>query len=422
MRSLATDYLARAPGAGAALALAFGVGLGLGLGATSASAQGRCDLDHVVQTGETYYSIANVYYGSRREWQLIFDANRTATGTPSLLPGRTLYIPCTEAQLRAVVGAAPTPALGAGPAATEARSTTTATTRLTPLPNQGLAAAPLTDVQPTVAAPAQPQPSPEAAPEVATRILRNYPENAELTLLTGGNYAPFTDQTLPEQGLITELVHAALDAAPSPLTYSVTWKDDWSAHLPALREKSFDAGFPWLRPDCDATPQNERCRDFHFSDPLMAMPVMLFVRADNQFPFAQDSDVHGRTLCRPEGYFTHDLDRADRRWISDRLITFVEGESPADCFYKVLVGEVDAATVNLFLGASVILEMGLRNQVVPLERPVSEEGLHVIISKHHWRATAHLYRINAGLKALKADGAYDEIVSRHLAAFQSRLQ
>lgn len=411
MRALDTDNLARGPSvAGLALALAL-------LGAGGASAQGRCDLDHMVQPGETYYSIANVYYGSRREWQLIFDANRSATGTPSLVPGRALYIPCTPAQLEAGVGAT---AVAPSPSPTDAAP-------LTRRPTAGLGTAlggqsELTDVQPTAAAPAVPAPSPSAAPRTTERVVRAYPDNAELRLLTGGNYAPFTDQTLPQEGLITELVHAALDASPSPVSYSVTWDDDWGGHLPALQQKTFDAGFPWLRPDCESAPSNERCRDFLFSDPLMAMPVMLFVRADAEFPFAEDSDIHGRRLCRPEGYFTHDLDRADRRWISDGLITFVKGESPADCFYKVLVGEVDAATVNLFLGASVILEMGLRNQVVPLERPVSEEGLHVVISKHHWRGTAHMYRINAGLQALKDAGRYDEIVARHLAVFQSRLQ
>ena len=122
----------------------------------------------------------------------------------------------------------------------------------------------------------------------------------------------------------------------------------------------------------------------------------------------------GRTICRPKGYFTHDLDRSDRRWLSEKKIDFVVGDTPRDCFQRVADGAVDAATVNLFLGASVILEMGLRNEIVPLERPLSQEGLHVVISKRHWRGTAHLYRINAGLQNLKKDGRYQEIVARHL--------
>jgi len=248
-------------------------------------------------------------------------------------------------------------------------------------------------------------------------------DDAELKLLTGGGYPPFTDQKLPGQGMVTELVNAAMELTPSPVSYSVTWEDDWSQHLfPMLNDKQFDMGFPWLKPDCEATPANERCVNFHFSEPLMLMPIMLFVRDDNQFTFDDDADVLGRSLCRPKGYFTHDLDRKDRRWLSEDKISFVQGDSPRDCFERVQRGEVDAATVNLFLGASVILDMGLRNKIVPLERPLSEEGLHVVISKRHWRGTTHLYRINAGLQNLKKDGRYQEIVSRHLELFRNRLQ
>lgn len=102
---------------------------------------------------------------------------------------------------------------------------------------------------------------------------------AEMTLLTGSNYSPFTDRDWPGQGMVTELVNAALEATPDPVSYSVTWQDDWSQHLfPLLDEKQFDMGFPWLKPNCEQTPDNERCANFHFSDPLVEVLVLLFVR------------------------------------------------------------------------------------------------------------------------------------------------
>jgi polar amino acid transport system substrate-binding protein len=85
-------------------------------------------------------------------------------------------------------------------------------------------------------------------------------------------------------------------------------------------------------------------------------------------------------------------------------------------------GEVDAATVNLFLGATTLVEMGLRDQITPQETPVSEQGLHIVISKRHWRGTTFLYRVNTGLSALRDSGRYQEIVSRHLEGFWSLLK
>ncbi|KIC10700.1 ABC transporter substrate-binding protein [Leisingera sp. ANG-M1] len=248
-------------------------------------------------------------------------------------------------------------------------------------------------------------------------------EKAELTLLTGSGYAPFTDRGLPGQGMVTELVNAALELAPSPVSYSVSWEDDWSKHLfPMLDKKEFDMGFPWLKPDCEAEPGNERCVNFHFSEPVMTMPIMLFVRSDSGFGYQEDADVEGKTLCRPAGYFTHDLNRIGRRWLDEGKITLVQPKTPGDCFRMVAEGKVDAAAVNLFLGANTIVQEDLRDTVVPLEKPLSEEGLHVVISKRHWRGTTHLYRINAGLQKLRGSGRFEEIMSRHLELFWAQLQ
>jgi len=243
-------------------------------------------------------------------------------------------------------------------------------------------------------------------------------DTAEMKLITGGNYSPFTDQNWPGGGMVTELINAAMEHTPNPVSYSITWEDDWSKHLfPMLDSKEFDMGFPWLKPDCASTPDNERCANFHFSDPLMKLLIMLFVDADKPFAFNSDADIIGKTLCRPKGYFTHDLDRAGREWLKKDMITLIQADTPAACFDLLQKGKVDAVTINVFLGASKINELGLRGKVVPLERPLSEEGLHVVISKRHWRGTTHLYRINAGIAALKASGRYNEIVSRHLGIF-----
>ena len=65
--------------------------------------------------------------------------------------------------------------------------------------------------------------------------------------------------------------------------------------------------------------------------------------------------------------------------------------------------------------------MGLKSVVAPLPEPLGVQGLHVIISKSHWRGTTHLYRFNAGLTKLKETSRYDQIVSRHLGVFWDRL-
>jgi len=173
------------------------------LGASAAAAQACAPEDYMVKTGDTVFTIAETRYGDPEKWTLIYYAN--------------------EAALQASVF------------------------QVAPGDVLRLPCAPGT----------------EAAD--ATPLRR---DDAELKLLTGGNFAPFTDQDWPGQGMITEIVNAAMEATPAPVTYSITWEDNWSEHLfPDLAGKTFDMGFPCYKPDCAATPGNERCANFHFSDP-----------------------------------------------------------------------------------------------------------------------------------------------------------
>src|SRR6056297_2779431 len=225
----------------------------LALALIPGSAAALCDVTYKVQPGDTLFSISEAHYGARDRWTLIYYANQGV-----LTGGSRELEPGREVYI-------PCPAGDVAPDATPLRQA-----------------------------------------------------DAQMTLLTGGNCSPFTDRNWPGKGMVTELVNAALELSPSPVPYAIGWEDDWSRHLfPMLDGKEYDMGFPWLKPDCETTPDNERCTGFHFSDPLMDLPVMLFKRAESDFTYGSDADIPGRTLCRPAGYFTHDLDRAGRRWLSE---------------------------------------------------------------------------------------------------------
>lgn len=336
-----------------------GIGLALTV-AGAAQAQVDCGKTHTLAEGDTLLKLAQDFYGERSRWSVIYYANEEALGgnLVDLPTGVTLNIPCLEEE-----------------------------------------------------AVSEPDPTP---------LIQ---DDAGIKILTGSNYAPFTDKNWPGFGMAYELVNAAFEEAPSPLPFSITWEDDWSKHLfPLLDSKQFDMGFPWLKPDCDALPDNERCKNFLFSDPIFDILVLLYVNKNKPFAFEKDSDIHGKTLCRPQGYFTHDLDAPDRQWLTKGLIKLVQAESPDACFELLRDGKVDAVTVNEFLGAGKLKDMGLKDVIEPLPRPLASQSLHVIISKRHWRGTSNLYRFNAGLAKLKASARYDEIVARHLDIFWDRNQ
>ena len=347
-----------------------------GLAATSAAA-GTCGGTYTVQSGDSLSVIADKLYKDAGKWSAIHNRNIGTIGPKpnAIRVGMKLSLACLEGLPLGLPG---------GKAITAAA--------------------------PAAAVPVKVQPG-------------DAPVRKRINLLTGDDFAPFTAKAAHNGGLLTEVVGAAMAKAAPKEGYSIHWVNDWSAHLePLLSNALLDLGFPWYKPDCEAAPDNFRCVNFHFSEPMFEMLILLFTSSAKPFEFAEDADIEGKTLCRPAGYFTHDLDRAGRRWLDDGKITLVQPETPGDCFRMVAEGKVDAAAVNLFLGANTIVQENLRDTVVPLEKPLSEEGLHVVISKRHWRGTTHLYRINAGLQKLRGSGRFEEIMSRHLELFWAQLQ
>jgi hypothetical protein len=121
---------------------------------------------------------------------------------------------------------------------------------------------------------------------------------AELTLVTGSNYAPFTDQNWLGKGMLTEIVNAAMERMPDPVSYAIRWNNDWSQHLfPILDKKVADMGFPWIKPDCAQDPDNVRCVNFHFPDPLVEILSCSSSTATGRFPSQATSTLRARVCA-----------------------------------------------------------------------------------------------------------------------------
>jgi len=348
------------------------------------SAEFRCGQSYEVVAGDTLGSISGKVYGSPVKYNLIFYANRELLNEgPSVIRvGQKLRIPCEQ---------------------TEA---------------DGQAAA-----QAVIQAETPPVSGSDArlvAPVEMMDVNRpGYDGQQVVQLLTAGDYAPLTDQSLPQGGLITELVEQALTATGTQ--FQLTWINDWSAHLdPLLKQKKYDMGFPWFYPGCPGK-DALRC-EFLFSKPVFEVLIVLFTRTDGPLVFENDSDLEGKRLCRPSGYFTHDLERVGREWLSRKVIELKQPQSVKDCFDLLLAGEVDGVTTDDFTGRDALARLGYQDRIKQQEREISLEALSVIVHKTHPRATILINRVNQGLAALHESGRYDEIMDRHLLAHWGRVE
>ena len=259
--------------------------------------------------------------------------------------------------------------------------------------------------------------APNADTQAATPV-----SEADVMLSAPAGLAPLVSRTWPGQGMLNALLAAALSENSAPLRHAVTWQDTGPGlDLQMLAARHLDMTVVLARPECSNNPAPAACAAFHVSDPMVELPLLLFVRPDQGFTFQSQADLSGLRLCQPAGHPTRGAGQNGTSWASDATIRLEAPASPEACFQMLMEGQVDAVALNALTGASTIAAMGLNRQVVALDRPLARQTLHIAVPKVHWRGTTLIYRVNSGLAALRASGRYDQIVDRHMAVLWNRL-
>lgn len=339
-------------------------------GTLTASAQDTCGGSYTVQRGDSLSLIADKMYKNAGKWTAIHSNNIASIGDNpnSIRVGMRLRLSCIEGMPRGLEGGQPVEVV--------ARA----------------AAVPLVSVPGTA----------------ATR--------QKINILTGSDFAPFTDKSLPAGGVLAEVVQAAMEAAAPEQGFAVHWVDDWASHHePLLSNALLDIGFPWFQPDCEAQPDTYRCQNLHFSESMFEVLMLLFVDKNRPMAFNTDADMAGKRLCRPKGYSTFMFDHKGRNWLRDGVIELKVGNTPGDCLEMVLDGQADAAVLNEFLGRQKIAEMGLKGEIeVARGKPISIDGNHMVVHKSHPNGPELLAVFEQGLETIKDNGTYQRIIDEHM--------
>lgn len=331
--------------------------------AGTAMAQDACK-SYRVAPGDTLLKIAQKAYGADK-YRMIHDANRdTIGGNPNLIEvGMMLRLPCADGSVPEVVTKAP--------------------------------------AEPSAAAVA-------AAAE----------ENTPIVVITGNDFPPFTDESLPGRGLFTQLVETAAHRADPEKAFEVEFVNDWDAHLdlllPAL---AFDGTFPWSKPDCDqpaalSAHDKNRCDNYDFSEPFYEVVDGFFTRKGSEYEGAMKrGDLAGSRICRPEGYSTAHLD-ADG--LTEPTVSMYRPTQVSDCFDALMAESVDVISLDALVAADNIASLGLQDEVVENPNLGEVNELYVLVHKKHPRAEETLELLNAGLREMVSSGEWYDIVSTAL--------
>jgi polar amino acid transport system substrate-binding protein len=171
--------------------------------------------------------------------------------------------------------------------------------------------------------------------------------------------------------------------------------------------------FPWFRPDCSRVENLSeasafRCTGFNHSEPLYDALVGYYTIKGGEYADATTpADVMGARFCRPEAWFTFDLEAAQLMPPNVEMTRPVEQNG---CWQLLMDGEVDIITLDALPAEEDYRTLGLADQVVHLDGLATKETLHVFVSKDNEIANAALPIINAGLEELRLSGEWFELV------------
>jgi polar amino acid transport system substrate-binding protein len=247
----------------------------------------------------------------------------------------------------------------------------------------------------------------------------NTPFQRPIRFVTGSDYAPFTDESLEEGGMFTELVKKSMLRSDESREYSIDFVNDWGSHLSTLLPyNAFDLGFPWFKPDCSkidklSDAMRKRCLDFNFSNPFYEVVIGFFTKDGSPYAEAKKpQDIFGARLCRPEGYFTFDLEQED---LISPNITYNTPVQVSACFEGLQDGTYDIVTINVLIAEEEIAKLDSPDDYIELEQLATIQTLHVISPKTNPFGRTYLALLNKGLGDLSESGEWFSIVSRHLA-------
>lgn len=235
-----------------------------------------------------------------------------------------------------------------------------------------------------------------------------------LRVITGSGYAPFTDEKLKNGGALFEMVERAIEEGNPDQEFNVSFVNDWGSHLDTLLPTgAIDATFPWFRPDCSklqylSEASAYRCTQFNHSDPLYEALVGYYTVKGGQYEGAQSyADIKGSRVCRPEAWFTFDLEAEQ---LMPPNVELVRPVPQNGCWELLMDGKVDIVTLDALPAEEDYRELGLAGQVVHLDSLTSKQTMHVFVDKNNAFANEALPIINDGLNKLRLSGEWFKIV------------
>lgn len=216
--------------------------------------------------------------------------------------------------------------------------------------------------------------------------------------LVSNEYPPFYSKTSPQFGVVSHLVHEALQRVDLNFTH-----DFFPFSRAVLLTKGGYAdgiiGI-WYR--------QSRATWVEYSEPLLSVSVVLYKRVQHHMSYTQLSDLSDFTVGVGRGY-------ANPPAFMEAGLKTEEGSSDRENLKKLLLGRTDLVLISREVAEYQMTEgpKEYEHAFEMIGKPLSIELFHFGISKSRTDHKALIARFNQGLNEMKLDGSVQRILKQH---------
>lgn len=222
---------------------------------------------------------------------------------------------------------------------------------------------------------------------------------AQTLRLVADPWPPFNDQTLLNNGVASDLVSTALTRAGYVTSYVEV---PWERAVRGLQRADYDVLI-------NAWYSDERATFGYYSQPYLINRIRFLQRKGANIKFEQLPDLYPYSIAVVRGYaYSSEFDQ-DTRLSKVGVLSF---ETGARMLHAKRVGLTleDEFVARYHLGREL---SGIRDELEFLPQPLSENGLHILVSRLHPEHRQIAEAFNRAIEAMRADGSYAEILQRH---------
>lgn len=214
-------------------------------------------------------------------------------------------------------------------------------------------------------------------------------------------FLPYIDRSAPEGGYYPALVARVLAHHGDRAVFV---DRPWARAHEETRAGRFDGSFPYLR-----SPSRER--EFLFSEPLLEVPSLLFVRRDT-VATGGDAERDRRIAAARRTCYLRDslLPTPLEARAAAGALEVVRVDDMAQCFRMLEAGRIDVVAAGAYNGRSTLRRLhGAGGPIVALGGAIDVSTLHLVWPRSDPRAAARRTAFNASLAELRRSGEVDRL-------------